>query len=102
MIVASAAPVTPQPSTRIMIGSKIIFTTVPIRFPTIDSLDAPSPRRIFANAVENIINGAPIAIIARYCLAKPIVFTLAPMRCRMVSIPSTDRIATITPSPRDP
>lgn len=45
-----------------------------------DSLDAPSPRRIFANAVENMIVGAPMEMIVRYCLAKPMVFSLAPIR----------------------
>lgn len=80
MIVASAAPDTPQPRPRIITGSRMIFTMVPSRFPTMDSLDAPSPRRIFANAVENMIVGAPMEMIVRYCLAKPMVFSLAPIR----------------------
>ena len=76
MIVASAAPDTPQPRPRIITGSRMIFTMVP----PMDSLDAPSPRRIFANAVENMIVGAPMEMIVRYCLAKPMVFSLAPIR----------------------
>ena len=67
-----------------------------------DSLDAPSPRRIFANAVENMIVGAPMEMIVRYCLAKPMVFSLAPIRWRICSMPSTEITATMTPSPSDP
>ena len=75
MIVANAAPVTPQPNIRIITGSSTIFIIVPRRFPTIDSLAAPSPLKILANAVENRIVGAPMEMISRYFLAKPMVFS---------------------------
>ena len=102
MIVANAAPVTPQPNIRIITGSSTIFTIVPSRFPTIDSLAAPSPLKILANAVENRIVGAPMEMISRYFLAKPMVFSLAPISLKITSIPSTEKIATITPSPSAP
>ena len=53
MIVANAAPVTPQPNIRIITGSSTIFIIVPRRFPTIDSLAAPTPHKILAKAEEN-------------------------------------------------
>ena len=69
---------------------------------TIDSLAAPSPLKILANAVENRIVGAPMEMISRYFLAKPMVFSLAPISLKITSIPSTEKIATITPSPSAP
>ena len=65
-------------------------------------LAAPSPLKILANAVENRIVGAPMEMISRYFLAKPMVFSLAPISPKIPSIPSTEQTATITPRPNAP
>ena len=60
--VAIAAPAVPIPKVKINIGSKTIFTIVPIIPPIIDALAPPSPRTVWPKALENKITGPPRAI----------------------------------------
>ena len=67
--VAIAAPLTPISRARIIMGSSIMLTTVPMRLPIMEAFVAPSPLTILPNAVANIIKGAPKATYVRYSLA---------------------------------
>ena len=65
MTVAPAAPGTPNPSVKIKIGSRIIFSTVPNAATVIGNLVSPSPARMERKNADRTIKGNPMQITLR-------------------------------------
>ena len=67
-IVAYATPLTPQPKTKMKIGSKIKFNTFVRISNTVGVFEFPSACKVFAKKLENINTNEHKNIGVKYCI----------------------------------